>query len=155
MYLSATAKLLLGLTQFGAASSSSAVNDCSQLAKIQLSESKIRFTTAIVAKSNFTGDSPNPGDNAPQTSLPAACRVAGEVQTSKHSTARFEVWLPVDGSWNSRFLAVGNGGWAGGINYPDIVKGLKKGIFVHYVETLLIFTNIFGRLCHDEHRYWP
>lgn len=24
---------------------------------------------------------------------------------------------------------MGNGGWAGGINYPDVVKGVRKGVF--------------------------
>lgn len=80
-----------------------------------------------MAGSNFTGDAPETSYNSVQTRLPSACRVACEVQTSPNSTARFEVWLPLQDAWNSRFLAVGNGGWAGGINYPDIVTGLKKG----------------------------
>jgi len=35
---------------------------------------------------------------------------------SVDSEIRFEVWLPID-NWNSRFQAVGNGGWAGALTY--------------------------------------
>lgn len=100
---------------------------CDSFASTNLTSSTIRFTSSVAAGSNFTGDSPESSYNAAQTSVPASCRVACEVQTSANSTARFEVWLPLPDAWNSRFLAVGNGGWAGGINYPDIVTGLKKG----------------------------
>jgi feruloyl esterase len=100
---------------------------CSGLIDVALKYSSIRFSAAITAGSNFTGDSTETTYNTAQTDIPSACRVACEIQTSKNSTARFEVWLPTTAAWNSRFLAVGNGGWAGGINYPDIVTGLKQG----------------------------
>lgn len=100
---------------------------CSGLSNAILQYSSIRFTTPIVAGSNFTGDAPESSYNIFQTALPYACRVACEIQTSRNSTARFEVWLPAKASWNSRFLAVGNVGWAGGINYLEIVMGLKQG----------------------------
>lgn len=53
--------------------------------------------------------------NILQLNLPETCRVALVVGTSANSSARFEVWLPaLEGdAWNGRFLAVGNGGWAG------------------------------------------
>jgi feruloyl esterase len=102
-------------------------NSCISLTNTKIANAKVRFATPIAAGSNFTGDSTETSYNALQTAIPAACRVACEVQTSSNSTARFEVWLPLATAWNSRFLAVGNGGWAGGVNYPDIVTGLKKG----------------------------
>lgn len=100
---------------------------CSHFSNVPLQHSKIRFSTPILAGSNFTGDSTETSYNTVQTALPTACRIACEVETSGNSTARFEIWLPTKSAWNSRFLAVGNGGWAGGINYPDIVMGLKQG----------------------------
>lgn len=105
---------------------------CISLQNVTFSHSQVRFATPILAGSNFTGDSPETSYNGLQTSIPASCRVACVVQTSNTSTARFEVWLPLQGEWNSRFLAVGNGGWAGGVNYPDIVTGLKKGRHLWY-----------------------
>jgi feruloyl esterase len=117
---------LFSLLQVGIALSPG-LSSCESLNKFQLSHSKIRFTTPIADGSNFTGDSPETSYNTLQTSLPASCRVAAVVQTSNSSSARFEIWLLASAQWNSRFLAVGNGGWAGGVNYPDIVTGLKKG----------------------------
>jgi hypothetical protein len=46
-----------------------------------------------------------------------------------------------------RFLATGNGGWAGGINYPDIVTGLKKGKFRP------LELDMVCKVCNYERRY--
>lgn len=94
---------------------------------------QIRFATLISAGSNFTGDAPEPSYNVLQAGVPEACRVALVVQTSLNSSARFEVWMPMVENWNGRFLAVGNGGWAGGVNYPDIVNGLRQGRFFQFI----------------------
>ncbi len=106
---------------------------CSSLTNVTIANTTIRFATSIIAGSNFTGDSPETSYNTVQTALPAACRVACEIKTSRNFTARFEVRLPDAEAWNSRFLATGNGGWAGGINYADIVTGLKKGMVTEKV----------------------
>ncbi|MGI9074335.1 MAG: tannase/feruloyl esterase family alpha/beta hydrolase [Bryobacteraceae bacterium] len=50
--------------------------------------------------------------------LPAFCRVAGVIKPSADSNINFEVWLPQSG-WNGKFQGVGNGGFAGSINYAD------------------------------------
>jgi hypothetical protein len=52
------------------------------------------------------------------TDLPALCAVTVRVQSSASSSYRFGLFLPDE--WNSRFLVVGNGGWAGGINWLDM-----------------------------------
>lgn len=87
----------------------------------------ITLATSIPAGSNFTGNSTETSYNALQTNLPPLCRVAFTVRTSPNSTAQAEVWLPHPSAWNDRFLSVGNGGFAGGSNYPDIVWGARKG----------------------------
>ena len=60
-------------------------------------------------------------DNA--TNLPAVCAVGVNVKSSEDSSYNFGLFLP-DTIWNSRFLATGNGGFGGGINWyangPDI-----------------------------------
>jgi feruloyl esterase len=56
--------------------------------------------------------------------LPALCAVSVQVQSIGNSTYGFGLFLPDD--WNQRFLAVGNGGFAGGINYVDMVRIPKK-----------------------------
>ena len=47
--------------------------------------------------------------------LPAFCRVALTSKPTADSDIKIEVWLPASG-WNGKFLAVGNGGWAGTIS---------------------------------------
>src|SRR5678816_881717 len=37
-----------------------------------------------------------------------------------------EIWLPAE-NWNGKFLAVGNGGWAGTISRDAIATGLRRG----------------------------
>jgi hypothetical protein len=52
------------------------------------------------------------------TNLPALCAVTVRVKSSSTSSYRFGLFLPAE--WNSRFLVVGNGGFAGGINWLDM-----------------------------------
>jgi feruloyl esterase len=53
-------------------------------------------------------------DNA--TNLPAVCAVGINVKSSENSSYNFGLFLP-DTTWNQRFLATGNGGYGGGINW--------------------------------------
>lgn len=52
------------------------------------------------------------------TNLPALCAVTVRVTSSPTSSYRFGLFLP--NSWNTNFLVVGNGGFAGGINWLDM-----------------------------------
>jgi hypothetical protein len=56
------------------------------------------------------------------TNLPPLCAVIVNVTSSPSSSYRFGLLLP--NVWNSRFLAVGNGGFAGGINWLSAVSVL-------------------------------
>lgn len=64
--------------------------------------------------------------SAPAPYLPEFCRVYANISTSNRSSSLFEVWLPIN-TWNGRYLTVGNGGAAGGVNYPDMGAGLRAG----------------------------
>jgi feruloyl esterase len=67
-------------------------------------------------------------DCAPYTSANATtdlCQVVLNISTSATSTDRIEGWLPDD--WNGRFLATGNGGTGGCINYPNLQHGASFG----------------------------
>ncbi len=59
-------------------------------------------------------------------SLPAYCRVAAVLEPSSDSHIEMELWLPSE-NWNGKFLAVGNGGWAGNIETGAMAAGLARG----------------------------
>jgi feruloyl esterase len=58
--------------------------------------------------------------------LPAHCRLAATLRPSSDSHIEMELWLPTD-TWNGKFLAVGNGGWAGTISLDAVANGLRRG----------------------------
>jgi len=60
------------------------------------------------------------------SNVPAHCRVAAVLAPSSDSHIEMELWLPAEG-WNGKFLAVGNGGWAGNIETGAIAAGLSRG----------------------------
>jgi hypothetical protein len=76
--------------------------------------------------------------------LPAFCRVQGVIQPSSNSHIEFEVWLPMSG-WNGKYFGVGNGGFAGSINYangelaasniPDLRQALVAGYATSSTDT--------------------
>lgn len=57
--------------------------------------------------------------------MPAMCRIQGVSRPTADSDIRFEVWLPTN-TWNGRFMASGEGGLAGALNYTR--NGLDGGL---------------------------
>src|SRR4029450_2662854 len=53
-------------------------------------------------------------------------RVTATLTPGKDSHIQMEIWLPAE-NWNGKFLAVGNGGWAGTISLDAIAAGLRRG----------------------------
>ena len=49
-------------------------------------------------------------------------------------TSEIEVWLPESG-WNGKFQAVGNGGWAGSINYAAMAEAIRHGYATSSTDT--------------------
>lgn len=56
------------------------------------------------------------------------CRITAQVLGSNRSGFWFEVWLPDD--WSGRFLATGNGGLGGCIQYSDVRYGASPGFAI-------------------------
>ncbi|KAF2805972.1 putative feruloyl esterase B precursor [Mytilinidion resinicola] len=64
----------------------------------------------------------------PGTNSPVAqdfCRVALNISTSDRSSIEFEAWLP--NNWNGRFVATGNGGIGGCLDYAIIEYAAEYG----------------------------
>jgi len=66
------------------------------------------------------------GRGAQGGALPAHCRVAATLTPSADSHIEMELWMPAE-NWNGKFLAVGNGAWAGNIQTNNIADGLRRG----------------------------
>lgn len=54
------------------------------------------------------------------TGLPSLCAVTVKVISSNESSYRFGLFLPTSNTWTGRLLAIGNGGFGGGINWLDM-----------------------------------
>ena len=96
---------------------------CDALKTISLPRVAITATESVAAGGQSPGRGGRGGPAAP---LPAHCRVAATLTPSADSHIEMELWLPMDG-WNGKFLAVGNGGWAGSISFDAMASGLRRG----------------------------
>ena len=90
-----------------------------------LLHTKLPDTTLTIAQAAPSGRFTPPYGRAVDK-IPAFCRLAGVIRPSSDSYIRFEVWLPIEG-WNGKFLSVGNGGFAGSINYSGMAGDLRRG----------------------------
>jgi feruloyl esterase len=97
---------------------------CESLASLALPNAAITASESITAGA-FAPPAAGRGA-APITGLPSFCRVVAKLTPTADSDITIEVWLPAAG-WNGKFQAVGNGGWAGSINYAAMADALKRG----------------------------
>lgn len=68
------------------------------------------------------------------TNLPELCAVIIRV-SSGTSAYRFGLYLPTTNNWNTRFLATGNGGFLGGIDWVDMAPGPHYGFATLSTDT--------------------
>jgi feruloyl esterase len=94
-------------------------------ASLKLTNAKVTTATAVTG-GQFTP--PASGGETPKaiTGLPAFCRVQLTLTPSSDSDIKSELWLPLNG-WNGKFQQVGNGAWAGSIQYGALAEALKQG----------------------------
>ncbi|EGP91498.1 putative ferulic acid Esterase/Feruloyl esterase [Zymoseptoria tritici IPO323] len=97
-------------------------------------------STATVVSANWQADNSTfqvPSSNVAYpvspTNLRALCAVEVNVTSSLTSAYGFGLFLPRE--WNTRFLAVGNGGFAGGVNWLDMGAGVGYGFAVMSTDT--------------------
>jgi feruloyl esterase len=106
---------------------------CESLSSLALPNSTVTIAQAVPAGSFTTPF------NATLINLPAFCRVAATLKPSGDSDIKIEVWLPAvaesRGAWNAKFLAVGNGGWAGSIPYAALAAALRRGYAASATDT--------------------
>lgn len=99
---------------------------CENLSTLKVEKATITSAQEVKAGA-FTPPSGRAGRGANVFStLPAFCRVQATLTPTSDSHIDMELWMPSE-NWNGKFLAVGNGGWAGNIETGAMATGLAKG----------------------------
>lgn len=104
---------------------------CESLISLPLPGAKITMAQVVPAGA-FSPQGGGPArayDNVPEF-----CRVAVTLTPSSDSDIKVEVWLPLK-SWNRKFQAVGNGGWAGVISYGAMAEAVSAGYAAASTDT--------------------
>ncbi len=115
----------------------SSQNDgCTRLAKLALPH-----TTIALAETESAGgfhlpqsNETDPQQENPFHDLPVFCRVVMKLTPSADSNIQVELWLPEQG-WNRKFRGVGNGGFAGQIDYRGLAMAVSQGYAAAATDT--------------------
>jgi feruloyl esterase len=103
-----------------------AATPCESLSAVTFPNTTITLAQTVGAGQFTAPAGRGGGANNPYANLPAFCRVAATLKPSSDSEIKIEVWMPASG-WNSKLLAVGNGGWAGSISYNAMGPAVAAG----------------------------
>lgn len=108
-----------------------AAASCDSLARLKLPQTTISSVRLVTG-----GSFAPPGQQDPIRALPDFCRVQASIQPSPDSNIGIEVWLPVS-RWNGKFQGIGNGGFAGSINYgaTGLALALRRGYATAATDT--------------------
>lgn len=104
-------------------------SSCEALRTASLSGTTIDSAVSIAPYQRLVNDSE---DSAKHDM--AVCRVIGIIRPASDSEIRFEVWIP-ETSWNGRFLAAGNGGFAGTIEHDSMSRYIQRGYATANTDT--------------------
>ena len=111
------------------AATASAADHCSQefFASLLPDNATLLFAESISQNSTFHVSPGNIAYPVSPTNLPAACALQVNITSSPTSAYSFGLFLPDPKTYNDRILGVGNGGFAGGVNWLDMAAGLHYG----------------------------
>lgn len=73
-------------------------------------------------------------DGTVLSGLPVFCRVEGIASTEPGQQIGFELWIP-EGTWNGKYMQVGNIGYAGGYEYRALAAMLQRGYATASTDT--------------------
>ncbi|KAK8091094.1 hypothetical protein PG994_000599 [Apiospora phragmitis] len=97
-------------------------------------DASVELTYPVPGGGSFGEGPSNLGYPLNATNLPELCAVIIRVPSGT-STYRFGLFLPAVSNWNSRFLATGNGGFLGGIDWVDMGAGPHYGFATLSTDT--------------------
>jgi len=119
---------------------------CESLASLELPDGKIT-SASLVAAGQFTppaGGMPMMAGPAVFKNAPAFCRVTATLTPTTDSDIKIEVWMPAQ-NWNSKLVGIGNGVWAGSINYFALAEPLSRGYATVATDTGHVGTGMDAR----------
>jgi feruloyl esterase len=106
---------------------------CESLGSLALPNAAVTSVEAV-PESDFTLSGGRGGPRA-ITDLPAFCRVEATLSPTSESEIRIELWMPSAQSWNGKYLAVGNGAFAGSIGTNAMLEPLRRGYATSSTDT--------------------
>jgi len=108
---------------------------CESLTALKPAGTTITAASSIAAGAFQPSAAPQIGQSpVDYKKLPAFCRVQGVMQPSADSHIEFEIWLPASG-WNGRYEGLGNGGFAGAIDFGGLADALANGYAASATDT--------------------
>ena len=106
---------------------------CESLASLELPNVTVTSVESVT-QGEFVLSGGRGGDRR-ITDLPAFCRVLAILTPSPVSNIRTELWMPVADDWNGKYLAVGNGAFAGSISRNALIEPLRRGYATSSTDT--------------------
>jgi feruloyl esterase len=94
--------------------------------RLKLPEATVTATQRVAAGRFLAPGASGTSAAQAYADLPAFCRVQLRLTPSADSDIESEVWLPLSG-WNGKLQEVGNGAWAGSIQYGALAAALRRG----------------------------
>ena len=111
-------------------------DSCGKLMSLAIPKTSITFANEVEAgkfagpPAAFTGRDLT----AFYKNVPAFCRVVAEAKPTSDSDIRIEVWMPL-ANWNGKLQGIGNGGFAGLIDYQQLGAAVSKGYAATATDT--------------------
>lgn len=114
----------------------SQAGSCAGLAKVTLPHATIMLAQEVPAGAFHLSRADGAGaqQENPFPALPSFCRVVMKLTPSADSDITVELWLPEHG-WNRKFLGVGNGGFAGEIDFDSLAAAISQGYAAAATDT--------------------
>ncbi len=125
---SCVAVLLIAVALVAASGIATAEDSCDKLMSVAIPDAKITFAQTVEAGTFAGPRSPYASRDLtqPYKNVPAFCRVVVDAKPSPDSDIRIEVWMPSEG-WNGKLQGLGNGGFAGMIDYQPMGAAVSRG----------------------------
>jgi hypothetical protein len=113
-----------------------AQDSCDKVNAAATTGARVIFAGTVAAGTFAGPPTPSSGRDltAPYKNVPAFCRVVVLAKPTADSEIKIEVWLPAAG-WNGKLQGIGNGGFAGMIDYPQLGASVSQGYAVTATDT--------------------